>query len=514
MLPPPTTTRRAHLLTARLRPFPVGSVPACVLRAPRRSSVVFSSVEFLFLFMPLTVGAYFLLPHRLRNAWLLLSSVIFYSWGGAQFLLVLGVSVVADYLLGFLAASGYERDHRPRKRLAVGLSVLVNLGLLGYFKYANFFVDEFGAALGRLGFEQADWAAVALPIGISFFTFQSMSYTIDVARGAARHLRNPLDFAMYVALFPQLIAGPIVRYHEMARDIARRHISRSDFSTGAVRFGHGLAKKVIIADVVGPLADVMFAASAGDLSAAEAWLGVIAYTIQIYFDFSGYSDMAIGLGRMFGFTFPENFNRPYSAVSITDFWRRWHITLSNWFRDYVYLPLGGSRVGTSRTYVNLIFVFLVTGLWHGANWTFVVWGAYHGVLLIGERLTGQRPVGNGPASLTWLRRSYTLMAVMLGWVLFRAPSFTDALQYYRAMIPVGGFGTIELVETPTRLLILLIAGCLVALLPRNFSGSRLISTQSGFGPVVARYASQLLAMPYAAALVLSGTFSPFLYFQF
>ncbi|NNC42677.1 MAG: MBOAT family protein [Acidimicrobiia bacterium] len=458
------------------------------------------------------MAVYFVLPRSVRNFWLMLASVVFYSWGGWAFLPILFVSVIADYALGFLAARGHTREDPRLKRLAVGLSVAVNIGLLGYFKYANFFVEEFDAAFSGLGFDSSSWTRVALPIGISFFTFQSMSYTIDVARGAAAHLRSPIDFAMYVSLFPQLIAGPIVRFHEMAAEISDRVVRREDFAEGALRFAHGLAKKVIIADAVGPVADAAFAASS--LSATEAWVGILAYTVQIYFDFSGYSDMAIGLGRMLGFRFPENFNRPYSAVSITDFWRRWHITLSNWFRDYVYIPLGGSQKGVARTYSNLVFVFLVTGLWHGANWTFVIWGAYHGLLLIAERVIGQRPVGDGAIQYAPLRRATTFVLVVVGWVLFRAESLGAAWLYLRSLIPDGGFGSEADLELSSRTIALLAIALVVVLLPRGFSGSRLLTNYVGMRPAAARLATVLLLAPYSAALVLSGTFSPFLYFQF
>ncbi|MDH5503735.1 MAG: MBOAT family protein [Acidimicrobiia bacterium] len=474
--------------------------------------MVFSSVEFLFFFLPLSFAAYYLLPNRFRNAVLLLVSLVFYSWGGGTFLLVLFVSIAVDYCLGFVADFGHRTQKRLWRRWAVGSSVAVNIGLLAYFKYANFFVAEFNAATERIGLSEIAWTSVALPIGISFFTFQSMSYTIDVARGTAKHLRNPIDFAMYVALFPQLIAGPIVRFHELSQQIVGRFTTRDDLALGAIRFAHGLVKKVVVADGVAVIADAAFAARPGHLSAAAAWAGLLAYTIQIYFDFSGYSDMAIGLGKMFGFTFPENFNRPYSALSITDFWRRWHITLSNWFRDYLYLPLGGSRRGTRRTYLNLIFVFLVTGLWHGANWTFVAWGAYHGVLLILERLTGQRALDERQ-TLTAVRRVYTFGAAMGGWVLFRSASLPDALGYFKALVPRGGFGDLDILAPSSLSLFVLFVSLAVVLAPREFSGARLVG---GIGKPsgAARLALMGVALPYAAALIVAGSFSPFLYFQF
>jgi alginate O-acetyltransferase complex protein AlgI len=340
-----------------------------------------------------------------------------------------------------------------------------------------------------------------------------MSYTIDVARGRTTHLKNPFDFALYVALFPQLIAGPIVRFHEISDQIKDRTTSMESTAEGVVRFAHGLAKKVIIADGVAGIADAAFAADPATLGMSGAWLGVLAYTLQIYFDFSGYSDMAIGLGRIFGFKFPENFNRPYSALSVTDFWRRWHITLSNWFRDYLYIPLGGSRGAARRTYVNLWIVFLLTGAWHGANWTFVAWGIYHGGLLVAERVTGQRPVES--ASHEWLRRIVVLFAVMVGWVLFRAESLAMAVGYLGAMFSFGG-ETIPALEAAlsTKAVATLILGSLVFFLPRDFVLGPIVQRSHGRIAAASRAVVMVAGLPYAVLLLASGSFSPFLYFQF
>jgi alginate O-acetyltransferase complex protein AlgI len=472
--------------------------------------MVFSSIEFLFLFLPVVLLAYRLTPGRVRNGLLMGASALFYTWGGGAFVLILAASIVVDYCAGWMVDVARERDLPRRRAAGILLSVLVNVGLLGYFKYANFFVDQWNA----LGIGTIAWTNVALPIGISFFTFQSMSYTIDVARGRARHLRNPVDFALYVSLFPQLIAGPIVRYHEIADQLRGRVTRLEDFAEGVLRFSHGLVKKVVVADAVAPVADAAFGLGAADLTTTSAWVGVAAYTIQIYFDFSGYSDMAIGLGRMFGFTFPENFRRPYSALSVTDFWRRWHITLSNWFRDYLYVPLGGNRGRAAVTYRNLVIVFLLTGFWHGANWTFLVWGAYHGGLLIVERLTGQRPVR--AASLPWLRRAVTLVLVMAGWAIFRADSIWLAGDYLRAMFTWQGGGLAVPVADAltTKALLTLVAAWSVVLLPGGFVGGVFLARSPARWAPAARFAVLAVALPYAVLLVASGTFSPFLYFQF
>ena len=476
--------------------------------------MVFSSIEFLFLFLPALLGLYHLAPKRLRNAVLLLASLLFYTWSGGAFVVILAVSVAVDYFAGRLVVAARERGQQRRLRLGVAISVAVNLGLLGYFKYANFLVGQLNELGAALGLGEIAWTTIGLPIGISFFTFQSMSYTIDLARGRAEHLRNPLDFALYVALFPQLICGPIVRYHEIAHQIRERHPRLDDFAAGAVRFVHGLVKKVVIADAAGSLADAAFSLPAAELNTATAWLGVGAYTLQIYFDFSGYSDMAIGLGRMFGFTFPENFRRPYSAISITDFWRRWHITLSSWLRDYLYIPLGGNRRGTRATYRNLVIVFLLTGLWHGANWTFVVWGIYHGALLSIERLTGQRPTER--ATLEWPRRALVLGLVMLGWVVFRADSVTHAMAFYRAMFSFSGFGLAPMVALALthRVAVVTALASAVVLLPQDFVAGPWLVAGRRRSLALGRLAWLGGGALYATSLIASGSFSPFLYFQF
>jgi alginate O-acetyltransferase complex protein AlgI len=476
--------------------------------------MVFSSLEFLFYFLPLALLAYGLAPKKLRNVTLLLASLIFYTWGGGVFVVLLLVSTVADYLFGLLGGRSRRVGSRRGVVTAITGSVIVNLSLLGYFKYANFAVAQINSLAAEMGWGEIAWTSVVLPIGISFFTFQSMSYTIDVARGRAPRLKNPIDFAVYVTLFPQLIAGPIVRYREVASQITDRRTTLNDFAEGTVRFVHGLAKKVIVADAAGAIAEAAFAVPPTQLTSGTAWLGVFAYSIQIYFDFSGYSDMAIGLGRVFGFRFPENFNRPYSAVSITDFWRRWHMTLSNWFRDFVFIPMGGSRVSTTRMYANLGFVFLVCGFWHGANWTFIIWGAYHGALLILERRTRQRSLGS--VNQEPARRALTFFLVLMGWVLFRADSLGHAIDIFGAMFAFGfnGLAPEVAVALTTRNAVILTLSALVLVLPRSFSGSSLVTTGSGPVPSLARAILLLLAPFYIALLVASGSFSPFIYFQF
>lgn len=453
---------------------------------------------------------YAVIAARLRNAWLLLASLVFYTWGSGGLVLLLAVSTVVDFITGAVVQRGRDQGNRQLVKLGVGVSVATNLSMLGYFKYANFFVEQVNA----LSIAGIDWTEVALPVGISFFTFQSMSYTIDIARGRADHLRNPLDLGLYVALFPQLVAGPIVRFHEISAQITHRTVATSAIANGAVRFAHGLGKKVVIADSVAPIADAAFAAD--DPSLIAAWAGIVAYTVQIYFDFSGYSDMAIGLGMMLGFTFPENFRRPYSAVSITDFWRRWHITLSNWFRDYVYIPLGGSRATSRRTLVNLGAVFLLTGLWHGANWTFIAWGVFHGSLLMMERLTGQRPLEIERPLERIARRIVVLVLVMVGWVLFRAANIDAAMTYITDLFTPGGELPSTLSDAASnRAVLAMVIGVASWALPADLvTGRFLIGTSSPRTVSVARVATVVAVFPLALVTVASGSFSPFLYFQF
>jgi len=473
--------------------------------------LVFSSILFLFYFLPLALAGHMLAPPRLRNAWLLATSLVFYAWGVGAFVLVMLASAAANWAFGLCAARARAAGDRTALRRFVIGAVIVNVGLLAVFKYAGFAFEQINALSGVLGAAPIPAPEIVLPIGISFFTFQSMSYVFDVARGAAPAQTSLSRFTLYVALFPQLVAGPIVRYAPVADALARRTIGRDDVTEGAERFAWGLIKKVVIADALAPVADAAFAAEPGTLSAGAAWVGLFAYTLQIYFDFSGYSDMAIGLGRMLGFRFPENFARPYSAVSITDFWRRWHTSLSSWFRDYVYIPLGGSRRAPGRVYANLWIVFLLTGLWHGAAWTFLVWGAWHGLLLSLERATGYRDVSRPPPAV---RRLLTLLLVMLGWVFFRAESLPHAIAYFDALAGGGGeagAGVWQALDSRA-LLTLVLAGAVV-ILPPSHSGWRWF-LQEGWRGRAARLALLGGGFFYALVLAVSGGYTAFLYFQF
>jgi alginate O-acetyltransferase complex protein AlgI len=475
--------------------------------------MVFSSAIFLFAFLPALIIAYYiprlLTQKKLGNLILLVFSYIFYLYGAAGFLLVLLLSTAADYAIGLLM---HRRERH--KDLWLSLSVLINIGLLVYFKYANFFVGGVNGALAGLGISPFGWSEVLLPIGISFFTFQKLSYVIDVYRGKSRALESFVDFALYVANFARLIAGPIVRFSYIRDQLKERKESWDSFFRGIQRFCWGLAKKVMIANACGQIADVIFATNLGLLDTKSAWLGSVAYTLQIYFDFSAYTDMAIGLGLMFGFTFPENFNRPYSAVSITDFWRRWHITLSRWFRDYLYIPLGGNRRGDVRTCMNMAVVFVLCGLWHGANWTFLLWGVYHGIFLILERITGIRNLA--PEKYHIPRRAVTLFIVTLGWVLFRSHGISQAAGFLGAMftatdLPISYELSLAL---NYRNVMFMAAAFTVFFMPREFCPIRILTSKSDPISLTAGAVMILLLLPYCVALIVGGANSPFIYYRF
>ncbi|THB78236.1 MAG: MBOAT family protein [Desulfobulbaceae bacterium] len=395
--------------------------------------MVFSSIIFLFLFLPIVLLSYLIGGQRFKNIILLVASLFFYAWGENIFVLLMLVSISINYILGLLIDKSQKEGGKGIVPLTI--AIMANLGLLGGFKYTNFLIANLNQFLGQLGFEPIIIDQVHLPIGISFFTFQALSYVIDLYRKDASVQKNPINIALYISLFPQLIAGPIVRYHDVAKQITSRVTRFEDFYYGVERFIIGLGKKVLIANVLGRTADYIFSLPAEQVPATLAWIGAISYTLQIYYDFSGYSDMAIGLGRMFGFKFLENFNYPYIATSIRDFWRRWHISLSSWFRDYLYIPLGGSRKGAGRTYLNLLLVFFLCGLWHGASWTFVIWGLYHGLFLIIERFAPVKKVFGWLPAL--VKHCYVILVVIVGWVFFRAETLEHALAYLQAMLSPG-----------------------------------------------------------------------------
>ena len=476
----------------------------------------FAAPIFLWYFMPAVLLVYWVLPGRWRNGLLAIASLTFYMYGAGAFIFVLLSCIAVNFAAG-IGVDAERFTDRPEARRAILITAIAfDLAVLAIWKYAGFASKQVHALSHALGLGDSPVVSLALPIGISFFTFHHLSYVVDVYRHSRHAQKSPVQFVTYIAMFPQLIAGPIVRYHEIADQLADTKRDRlSDFVDGFPRFALGLSKKVIVADTVSPIANAAFITDPSSLTTGTAWIGALAYTVQIYFDFSGYSDMAIGLAQMFGLRLPENFNRPYSAHSITDFWRRWHMSLSRWFRDYVYIPLGGNRNGTAQTYRNLLIVFVLTGFWHGAAWTFLVWGLYHGSWLVIERVTGWDHRELGPVGLVG-RRALTLLIVIVGWVLFRANSLSYALDYLKAMFVYrsGPMPDALLAVWTHHRIVVLIAGLVVVLFPASLVTGRLIERRDILWAVPVRWAVIGVLLPYAAILVAAGTFSPFLYFQF
>ena len=464
--------------------------------------MVFSSLVFLFLFLPAVLLLYYAAPRRIRNLVLFAVSLIFYSWGEPVYIAIMLLSTVTDFSFGLLLDNS-KRTARRRKGI-VALSIVVNLGLLGFFKYADFLIGNLNSLLGT------SWplTELPLPIGISFYTFQSMSYIIDVYRGEAKAQRNWIDFGAFVSLFPQLVAGPIVTYNTVAGQLKSRRETASDFAEGVRRFIIGLAKKVLLANTIGFVWDSILASPADSLPAATAWLGLVAFAFQIYFDFSGYSDMAIGLGLMFGFRFRENFNKPYAATSITDFWRRWHISLSSWFRDYVYVPLGGNRRGLPRQLLNLLAVWLLTGLWHGASWNFVLWGLYFGLILMFEKTGGLKLLAKLPPLL---QHAYAILLILIGWVFFAFPDFSDMWGFIQAL---AGVGTEPLWNTHTLYLLYTNAILLILLAAASFPPPRRLRGLSRRVPFPLTAAGLAALFLLSVAYLVNASYNPFLYFRF
>ena len=468
--------------------------------------MVFSTTTFLFLFLPAVLAVYYIpfvkKRRKLSNFILTAASILFYAWGEPVFVLIMLGSIVINWAFGLAVQKNLEKN-KSKAKLAVGLSVATDLAILFVFKYLTFILENFNLLFNK----NINTLNIALPIGISFFTFQAMSYVIDIYRGKGEAQKNPLNVALYISFFPQLIAGPIVRYETVADEIQNRRENIDDFCSGVYRFMLGLCKKVLIANNLATVADVAFGSS--ELSVAMAWLGVLAYTLQIYFDFSGYSEMAIGMGRMFGFHFLENFDYPYSSRSITEFWRRWHMSLGTWFRDYVYFPLGGSRVKSkARLVFNLFVVWSLTGIWHGANWTFLLWGLLYFVLLTIEKLTGLNKKPN------WFGHIYTLLFVMLGWVLFRANNVTDAFRYIGVMFGVGSSGLYDssFLMYISNFKFYIIAGVLA-----SFPILKKIKTCKWVNIKIYHIISAVcLTVMFIVSLsfMIKGSYNPFIYFNF
>ena len=474
--------------------------------------MVFSGVTFLFYFLPTLLFVYFFTPNKYKNLVLLLSSLFFYAWGEGTFVLLMMFSIVMNYIFGFLIAKKLSK-----KTLLTG--VALNISLLVLFKYSGFLVHNLNSALELFGIAKFSEPDIHLPLGISFFTFQAISYLIDIYRKEIPHQRNLLNLGLYISLFPQLIAGPIVRYKNIMHDITVRSVAPTLFASGVERFVIGLGKKMLIANPLGLVVDNIFSVPFELLPNYIAWLGILLYALQIYFDFSGYSDMAIGLGRMFGFKFLENFNYPYGARSIQEFWRRWHISLSTWFRDYLYIPLGGNRVTNIRTYVNLFLVFFLCGLWHGASWNFIVWGLLHGTFLCLERMGFSTVLAKTHKTIQHL---YVFVVILVSWVFFRAESLPDALDYLNVMFSFN-FSTppFEIIDSfNIRVTLALLVGLLIStpILHSNKFYSSLINskieTNCSNLTFSIKFLILLFILIFSCLNMASSTHNPFIYFRF
>lgn len=466
--------------------------------------MVFSSTIFLCVYLPLVLLGYYICPKKGKNLFLLIVSLIFYAWGEPKYVFLMIFSILVNYVFGLLMDK--HRENKKRLKLMLVISVIIDLGLLSVFKYTDFIITNINSVFGA-GF---DLLNIALPIGISFYTFQAMSYTIDVYRDDVRVQRNLIDFGMYITMFPQLIAGPIVRYTDVQDQLAERNVTTADFSEGIMRFVVGLGKKVLLANQMGAVWTQIYALG-GDISALMAWTGAAAYTFQIYFDFSGYSDMAIGLGRMFGFKFPENFRYPYESVSITDFWRRWHITLSTWFKEYLYIPLGGNRRGLARQALNLLIVWTLTGFWHGAGWNFVMWGLYYFAILFIEKLFLLKALDKLPRLF---RHAYALLLIVIGWVIFASDDVSVMLPYLGSMFGANGaLGGMDVYTLLTRAALMVICCVASTELPR-----RLFVTAAGKMNEKAAFTVKsvltLALLALSVVFLIGDSYNPFLYFRF
>lgn len=466
--------------------------------------MVFSSTIFLCVYLPLVLLGYYICPKKGRNLFLLIVSLVFYAWGEPKYVFLMIFSILVNYIFGRLMDK--NRGRQKRMKLLLVLSVVIDIGLLSVFKYTDFIITNVNAIFGV----NFDLLNIALPIGISFYTFQAMSYTIDVYRNDVRVQKNLIDFGMYITMFPQLIAGPIVRYADVQDQLADRSVTTADFSEGIMRFVVGLGKKVLLANQMGAVWSDIYALG-GDVSALMAWTGAIAYTFQIYFDFSGYSDMAIGLGRMFGFKFPENFRYPYQSVSITDFWRRWHITLSTWFKEYLYIPLGGNRRGLARQALNLLIVWSLTGFWHGAGWNFVMWGLYYFVILFIEKLFLLKALDKLPK---FFRHVYALLLIIIGWVIFASDDVSVLLPYLGSMFGANGaIGGMDVYTLLTKAVLLIICCIASTELPKKLflSAAGAMNEKAAF---TLKSVLMIALLALSMILLIGDSYNPFLYFRF
>ena len=470
--------------------------------------MIFSSIFFLFVFLPITLFLYYVVPWKFKNFMLLLCSLIFYAWGEPVYVFLMLFSIVFNYLSG-IEIDGYRQNENTKMlRYSFWFTVIVNLAILGFFKYYGFLVNNLNAILPF----EIPYRELSLPIGISFYTFQTLSYIIDVYKGVVPVQKNFVSFGAYVTMFPQLIAGPIVRYTDVDAQLSKRTHSLYKFGQGVSWFLRGLGKKVLLANNIGMTYDAIAAILPAERSVLTAWIGCIAYAMQIYFDFGGYSDMAIGLGKMFGFEFIKNFDYPYISKSVTEFWRRWHISLGTWFREYVYIPLGGNRVSRAKHIRNILIVWMLTGFWHGAAWNFMLWGLYYGLLLLAEKLFLAPKLEKLPAKA---QQAYCFILVLFGWVLFFSPTLKDAFVYIGNMFGIGGSGFIDstgLYSLAQNLILLVI--CALCSTPWLWKKFRRFTLQKGKYPSVAAAVIYTAIFIFSIAYLVNATYNPFLYFRF
>lgn len=470
--------------------------------------MIFSSIFFLFVFLPITLFLYYIVPWKLKNFMLLLCSLIFYAWGEPVYVLLMLFSIIFNYLSG-IEIDGYrENENTKMLRYSFWFTVVVNLAILGFFKYYGFLINNLNTILPF----EIPYKELSLPIGISFYTFQTLSYIIDVYKGVVPVQKNFVSFGAYVTMFPQLIAGPIVRYTDVDAQLSKRTHSLYKFGQGVSWFLRGLGKKVLLANNIGMTYDAIAAILPAERSVLTAWIGCVAYAMQIYFDFGGYSDMAIGLGKMFGFEFIKNFDYPYISKSVTEFWRRWHISLGTWFREYVYIPLGGNRVSKAKHIRNILVVWMLTGFWHGAAWNFMLWGLYYGLLLLAEKLFLAPKLERLPQKV---QQAYCFILVLFGWVLFFSPTLKDAFVYIGNMFGIGGSGFIDstgLYYLTSNLILLVI--CALCSTPWLWKKFRRFTLQKGKYPSVAAAVVYTAIFILSIAYLVNATYNPFLYFRF
>lgn len=470
--------------------------------------MIFSSIFFLFVFLPITLFLYYIVPWKLKNFMLLLCSLIFYAWGEPVYVFLMLFSIIFNYLSG-IEIDGYrENENTKMLRYSFRFTVVVNLAILGFFKYYGFLINNLNTILPF----EIPYKELSLPIGISFYTFQTLSYIIDVYKGVVPVQKNFVSFGAYVTMFPQLIAGPIVRYTDVDAQLSKRTHSLYKFGQGVSWFLRGLGKKVLLANNIGMTYDAIAAILPAERSVLTAWIGCVAYAMQIYFDFGGYSDMAIGLGKMFGFEFIKNFDYPYISKSVTEFWRRWHISLGTWFREYVYIPLGGNRVSKAKHIRNILVVWMLTGFWHGAAWNFMLWGLYYGLLLLAEKLFLAPKLERLPQKV---QQAYCFILVLFGWVLFFSPTLKDAFVYIGNMFGIGGSGFIDstgLYYLTSNLILLVI--CALCSTPWLWKKFRRFTLQKGKYPSVAAAVVYTAIFILSIAYLVNATYNPFLYFRF